>query len=51
MIHDGTKLRHWHGLYGFKEFSNERAVLKQWSPVAGVGLMMTPYTGMKQKTH
>lgn len=32
-----------HGLYGFKEFPNERAVLKQWSPVAGVDLMMTQY--------
>lgn len=29
--------------YGFKEFPNERAVLKQWSPVAGVDLMMTQY--------
>lgn len=43
-IHDdGTGIGKSHGLYGFKEFSNERAVLKQWSPVAGVDLMMTQY--------
>ena len=39
------QLRHWQVArpYGFKEFPNERAVLKQWSPVAGVDLMMTQY--------
>ena len=46
MIHDGwnnSGIGKSHGLYGFKEFSNERAVLKQWSPVAGVDLMITQY--------
>ena len=38
-----------HGLYGFKEFTNERAVLEQWSPVAGTDLMAAPYTDIKQK--
>ena len=39
------QLRHWQVArpYGFKEFPNERAVPKQWSPVAGVDLMMTQY--------
>mmetsp|Transcript_25562 Transcript_25562/g.41960 ORF Transcript_25562/g.41960 Transcript_25562/m.41960 type:complete len:536 (-) Transcript_25562:311-1918(-) len=32
-----------HGIYGFKEFSNERAVLKQWSPLAGSDFMTAPY--------
>jgi len=38
-----------HGEFGFKEFSNPRAVLKQWSPMSAIELMMPPYTGLKQK--
>jgi len=38
-----------HGVHGFKGFSNDRAVLKQWSPVSGIDLMMPPYTNLKQR--
>ena len=38
-----------HGEWGFKAFSNERAVLKQWSPLSGIEMMMPPYTGLKEK--
>ena len=38
-----------HGKFGFDEFTNERAILKQWSPIAGTDLMMPPYNGFKQK--
>ncbi len=38
-----------HGEWGFIAFSNERAVLKQWSPMSGIELMTAPYTDLKQK--
>ncbi len=37
------------GFFGFEEFSNSRAVLKQWSPISGLDLMAPPYTEAKQK--
>lgn len=37
------------GFFGFEEFSNARAVLKQWSPMSGLDLMTPPYTEAKQK--
>jgi aldehyde dehydrogenase (NAD+) len=33
-----------HGHFGFKEFSNEKAVLKQHLPKAGIELMYPPFT-------
>eukprot|EP00977_Amphora_coffeiformis_P014743 scaffold4223_cov189-Amphora_coffeaeformis.AAC.3 len=38
-----------HGIHGFREFSNERAVLKQVLPVSGIDLMMPPYNSLKQR--
>lgn len=38
-----------HGEWGFKAFSNERGILKQWSPLSAIELMMPPYTSFKQK--
>jgi aldehyde dehydrogenase (NAD+) len=37
------------GFFGFEEFSNPRAVLKQWSPLSGLDMMSPPYTKRKQK--
>jgi len=37
------------GFFGFESFSNPRAVLKQWSPMSGVDMMVPPYTERKQK--
>lgn len=37
-----------HGHYGFLEFSNQRAVLRQWAP-SSVELLLPPYTGLKQR--
>ncbi|MBL7871679.1 MAG: aldehyde dehydrogenase family protein [Cyclobacteriaceae bacterium] len=37
------------GFFGFEEFSNSRAVLKQWSPISGLDMMAPPYTEKKQK--
>jgi len=37
------------GFFGFEEFSNPRAVLKQWSPISGLDMMSPPYTENKQK--
>ena len=37
------------GFFGFEEFSNPRAILKQWSPMSGLDLMAPPYTEAKQK--
>ena len=37
------------GFFGFEEFSNPRAVLKQWSPISGLDMMAPPYTEAKQK--
>lgn len=36
------------GFFGFGEFSNPRAVLKQWSPMSGLDMMAPPYTEKKQ---
>jgi aldehyde dehydrogenase (NAD+) len=38
-----------HGKFGFDEFSNQRGVLKQWSPISAVEMMKAPYTQAKQK--
>ena len=38
-----------HGEWGFKAFSNERGVLKQWSPMSAIEMMMPPYNDLKQK--
>ena len=37
------------GYFGFEEFSNPRAVTKQWSPISGLDLMMPPYNEKKQR--
>ncbi len=37
------------GFFGFEEFSNPRAIVKQWSPLSGLDLMSPPYTEQKQK--
>ena len=37
-----------HGEWGFIAFSNERAVLKQWSPFSAIELMTAPYSNFKQ---
>lgn len=37
-----------HGFYGFKAFSNERAILKQHTPGA-MELLFPPYTNLKEK--
>ena len=36
------------GIYGFKEFSNQKSILKQIFPSA-IDLMMPPYNNIKQK--
>lgn len=38
-----------HGIHGFLEFTNERAVLKQWSPLAAIDLMTAPYDSKFKK--
>lgn len=38
-----------HGEWGFISFSNERAILKQWSPISAIEMMMPPYNNLKQK--
>ena len=38
-----------HGKFGFNEFSNQRGVLKQWSPMSAVEMMKAPYSDFKQK--
>jgi len=37
-----------HGEWGFTAFSNERGVLKQWSPLSAIELMTAPYSNFKQ---
>jgi aldehyde dehydrogenase (NAD+) len=37
------------GFFGFEEFSNPRAVVKQWLPMSGLDRMAPPYTAAKQK--
>lgn len=37
------------GEWGFKAFSNERGIFKQWSPMSAIELMMPPYNSFKQK--
>jgi aldehyde dehydrogenase (NAD+) len=34
-----------HGYFGFLEFSNQKAVVKQWSPFNISALLQPPYTG------
>jgi aldehyde dehydrogenase (NAD+) len=38
-----------HGKFGFKAFSNARAILKQTFTFSTISLMMPPYTNFKQK--
>lgn len=38
-----------HGIYGFKEFSNPRGMLKQWSPISALDKLVPPYNKQKQK--
>lgn len=38
-----------HGIYGFKEFSNEKAVLKQRIGLTNTLLFYPPYNGLKKK--
>ena len=38
-----------HGEYGFKEYSNARAVFKQVLPFSMIELLMPPYTSIKDK--
>jgi aldehyde dehydrogenase (NAD+) len=38
-----------HGVFGFKEFSNERAVLKRWIPISAIDLLAPPYNTAKVK--
>lgn len=33
-----------HGFWSFSEFSNAKAVMNQWSPVAGIHLVLPPFT-------
>jgi aldehyde dehydrogenase (NAD+) len=44
--HSGTGQSHGH--YGFLEFSNQRAMLRQYTP-SSIELLLPPYTGLKQK--
>ncbi|MEJ2583659.1 MAG: aldehyde dehydrogenase family protein [Robiginitalea sp.] len=37
-----------HGFYGFLEFSNQRSIVRQYTP-SSIELLMPPYTGFKQK--
>ena len=38
-----------HGHYGFKEFSHERAILNQWSPMPAIDNLRPPYKGLATK--
>jgi len=38
-----------HGEFAFREFSNAKAVLRQWSPISGAEMMYPPFTSRKQK--
>lgn len=38
-----------HGLEGFLCFSNEKSVLKQWSPMSSVVFLYPPFTHLKKK--
>lgn len=38
-----------HGVFGFREFSNQRAVLKRWLPQSATDLLRPPYTDMAKK--
>ncbi len=38
-----------HGIYGFRSFSNARAVLDQRNPLSAIKMMMPPYNSLKQK--
>lgn len=37
-----------HGFHGFLEFSNQRSIVRQYTP-STIELLMPPYTGLKQK--
>ena len=37
-----------HGFYGFLEFSNQRSIVRQYTP-STIEFLMPPYTGLKQK--
>lgn len=38
-----------HGHHGFLAFTNERGVLRQWTPLAPIRLMYPPYTGFVRR--
>ena len=38
-----------HGFFGFEEFSHARSILKQWSPLSAIEILMPPYNDLKQK--
>jgi len=38
-----------HGFWSFCEFSNAKAVMNQWSPVAGIHLVLPPFTKWTRK--
>lgn len=38
-----------HGIYGFKAFSNERGMLRQWSPFNTARLVAPPYAAFQRK--
>lgn len=38
-----------HGFWSFLEFSNAKAVMNQWSPVAGIHLVLPPFTRWTRK--
>jgi aldehyde dehydrogenase (NAD+) len=37
------------GIYGFRSFSNAKAIMRQWSPIDGMENFRPPYTDMKKK--
>lgn len=38
-----------HGFWSFCEFSNAKAVMNQWSPIAGIHLVLPPFTRWTKK--
>lgn len=38
-----------HGYYGFMSFTNEKAILKQWSPISSSKFLYPPFTHLKKK--
>ncbi|NUN99405.1 MAG: aldehyde dehydrogenase family protein [Saprospiraceae bacterium] len=38
-----------HGEFAFHEFSNAKAVLRQWTPISGAEMLYPPFTSVKKK--